>query len=75
MIQESFLFSVFEAGFLVKLFLIVFLIFYFFFSILLIRQVQIMANSIKTDLNLLLKAVTVGNLLLGLIVLIFAIFS
>lgn len=75
MIEEGFLLPFFEVQFLVKAFLILFLVFYFFFSILLIRQVQIMTHSLRTDLNPLLKAATFGNFFLAIFVLIFAIFA
>lgn len=75
MIVDSTLFSFFETQFLIKTFLLLFLVFYFFFSILLIRQVQIMTNSLKTDLNGVLKLASFLNFALSAVILIIAIFS
>lgn len=75
MIEDNFLVPFFDAQFLVKAFLLLFLVFYLFFSILLIRQVQIMSHSLRTDINPILKFGAFGNLLLAVVVLIFAIFA
>ena len=64
-----------QSAFLVKAFLVLFLIFYFFFSILLIRQVQIMIHAINTDLNRFLKLASFINFVVAAIALVFGILS
>ncbi len=65
----------FTTQFLAKAFLTLFLIFYFFFSILLIRQVQIMTAAVKTDLNRILKLASFLNLGISIVFLVFAFFA
>lgn len=74
MTQEFLLLPAFGTQFLVKAFLVLFLVFYFFFSILLIRQVQIMTQALKTDINRLLKLGTFANLIIALIFLVISVF-
>lgn len=63
----------FSVEFLFRAFLILFLGFYFFFSILLIRQVQTMTQSLSTKLNRVLKLLTYLNLIIASLFLVLAI--
>lgn len=72
---ELFFNQFFTTRILIKAFLILFLIFYFFFSVLLIRQVQIMTAALQTDINQILKLAAFVNLAISIIILAFTVFA
>lgn len=62
-----------QLSFILKGFLLLFLVFYFVLSIITLRQVQIMANTLVTPLSPLLKFMAVLNLGVSLAVIFLAI--
>jgi hypothetical protein len=58
MFLEDFL-NIFSAGFVVKIFFVLFLIFFSIFALILFRQIQIMAKSLPMSLAPFLKFVAI----------------
>lgn len=58
-----------QAGFLTKIFLVLFLIFYTVFSLILFRQIQLMNKNMPTTLAPFLKFIAIVNLGLAVAVL------
>lgn len=54
--------SFLNAGFGFKAFLVLFLVFYTFFALILLRQVQLMTKKLPTTLSPLLKFITIVHL-------------